>query len=410
LKAPDGLEVTDDMLLDQVRDMGDVRRAVGSYLGKDRIPHGKSPADNKKWWDGLTQEQREEYQTLYPAEIGALDGLPSVVRDSANRTVLDETHAQVQRKLEALGPEPPKEITFPGGRVMTNPAWTAWDERGGGRLKEQKKGMDAIRARFDQSGIDDLPEAYLLGFDIKGDGHVILANGDPDTAANTSVYVPGTHSRLAGAGNDIRRMRDVWLASNQLSPGVPTATITWIGYDAPQNVVPQAMEKHFAYDGAPKLNSFLDGLQTLQGGPDASHTTVIGHSYGTTALGAASLAPGRLNADDIVVAGSPGMLVGDAGDLDVGKNHVWSEAAHDDMVPLGGKVARLGGYKWGVQRFHNLPYNFGYIQTVPSDEAFGAHRMAVDAFGHSGYWDEGTDSLGNQAAVVTGRYNAVVEP
>jgi len=48
---------------------------------------------------------------------------------------------------------------------------------------------------------------------------------------------------------------------------------------------------------------FLDGLQAAQGGPEASHTTVIGHSYGSTTVGAASKAPGHLAADDIVVSG-----------------------------------------------------------------------------------------------------------
>lgn len=409
LKAPDGLAVTDDMLVDEAHDMGDVRKAVGTYLDKDGIPHGKSPADNRKWWDGLTQEQREEYQTLYPAEIGALDGLPSVVRDSANRLVFDEVHAQVRHALAALGPEPPKTVVTAAGAIR-NPEWTAWDALGGGRLKDQLKGMDAVQARFDQTGIDGLPQAYLLGFDLKGNGHVILANGNPDTADNTAVYVPGTTSRLAGAHGDIRRMQDVWDASNQLSPSKNTATITWIGYDAPQSIVPEAMEEHWAYEGAPKLNSFLEGLQTAQGGPDASHTTIIGHSYGSTTVGAASKAPGQLAADDVVVAGSPGMLVGDASQLDVAKDHVWSEAAHDDLVPLGGKAAHLGGYKWGVQTWHGLPYDAGYIQTVPSDEAFGAHRMAVDTGGHSGYWDKDSFSLQNQAAVVTGRYNQVVDP
>ncbi|KND31433.1 alpha/beta hydrolase [Streptomyces acidiscabies] len=408
LKAPEGLAVTDDMLLDEVKDMADVQKAAGSYLTKDGIPHDKSPAENKSWWDGLTDEQREEYRTLYPAEIGALDGIPSVVRDSSNRLVLDEAYAQVQRSLSQLGPEPEKTVVTAAG-VIRNPEWTVWNAMKD-QLKGQLDGMDAVKDRFAQSGVENMPEAYLLGFDLKGNGHVILANGNPDTADNTAVYVPGTTSRLAGAEGDIRRMTRLWDSSNQLSPNQTTATITWIGYDAPQSIVPEAMEEHWAHEGAPKLNNFLDGLQTVQGGPDASHTTVVAHSYGSTTLGAAAQAPGHIAADDLVVAGSPGMLVGDAGDLDVGKDHVWSEAAGDDLVPLGGKAAQLGGHKWGVQTWHGLPYDAGYIQTVPSDEAFGANRMAVDTGGHSGYWDKESTSLRNQAAVVTGRYNQVVEP
>jgi hypothetical protein len=74
-------------------------------------------------------------------------------------------------------------------------------------------------------------------------------------------------------------------------------------------------EMHWVYDGAPRLNNFLDGLRAVQGGPEAGHTTVSGPSYGSTAVGAASKAPGHFAVDDVVVAGSPGTLVGDASDL-----------------------------------------------------------------------------------------------
>ncbi|MEU6416234.1 alpha/beta hydrolase [Streptomyces spiralis] len=60
-------------------------------------------------------------------------------------------------------------------------------------------------------------------------------------------------------------------------PGKSTSTITWIGYDAPQNVLTDSPSPIYAMDAAPKLNNFLDGLQTAQGGDAASHTTVIAH-------------------------------------------------------------------------------------------------------------------------------------
>ncbi|MGW4273441.1 alpha/beta hydrolase [Streptomyces seoulensis] len=267
--------------------------------------------------------------------------------------------------------------------------------------------MQAIRSRFDQTGVDGMPPAYLIGFDLKGNGHAILANGNPDTADNTAVYVPGTKSKLSGAGGDIGRMTKMWTEANSMAPGQSTSTITWIGYDAPQDILLDSPRTSYAYDAAPKLNSFLDGLQTAQGGADASHTTVIGHSYGTTVIGAATKGH-DLAADDIVVAGSPGMLVGDADDLDVGKQHVWSEAASSDPVPYMGRDF-LGGQKWGVATWHGVPYDAGYLTTIPSDEAFGAHRMDVDTSGHSGYWDQGSQSLKNQAAVVVGQYNKVQE-
>jgi hypothetical protein len=236
---------------------------------------------------------------------------------------------------------------------------------------------------------------------------VILANGDPDTADNTAVYVPGTTSRLAGAHGDIERMTRVWKEAHSMSPGTSTSTITWIGYDAPQNLITDSPRQGYAYDAAPALNDFLDGLHTVQGGADESHTTVIGHSYGTTVIGTAAKEH-HLAADDVVAAGSPGMLVGDARDLGVGRNHVWSEAADSDPVPYIGRDF-LGGRKWSVDTWHGVPVNAGYVAMVPSDEEFGAHRMEVDTSGHSGYWDEGSTSLKNQAAVVVGRYGKVKE-
>ncbi|MFF6906032.1 alpha/beta hydrolase [Streptomyces sp. NPDC012389] len=407
LKTTGGLKVTEAMFADAAADTEALRRAARKYADDADIPQGKSAADNAAWWKGLTQEQRDEYATLHPAAIGALDGLPSAVRDDSNRMVLAETHARVQLELDRLI-EPPKTLPNPNGgypAVIRNPAWDTWDSTRK-RLTAQRTGMEAIQKRFDAPPSAGLPPAYLLGFDEKGTGRAVVANGNPDTADHTAVYVPGTKTKLETISGDLNRMTALWADANSEAAGESVSTVTWFGYDAPQSIVPEAMEKQWAYDGSPKLNAFMEGLETVQGGPDKSHTTVIGHSYGSTVVGDASN-KGRLAADDIVAVGSPGMTVGDAGDLDVGKGHVWSEAARDDVVPAGGKVAGLGGYKWTVAEFHGVPYNAGYIQTVPSDEAFGAHRMDVDTGGHSDYWNRDSQSLKNQALVVVGRYDDV---
>ncbi|MFJ9035730.1 alpha/beta hydrolase [Streptomyces sp. NPDC102406] len=413
LKAPAGLEVTPEMLADSGKDMQAVQKTAGRVVDKGEIPHGKSPAENKGWWDHLTQEQRDEYMTLYPAQIGALDGIPSIARDTSNRMVLAQTMGQTQVALVDLPSNPPQYIQVgePPSSVV-NPAWQKWQP-----LHDRMTGMQAIQARLDASGLSEkdkqgnthtgLPQAYLLGFSTEGDGRAIVATGNPDTADNTAVYVPGTGAGLANAHGDIGRMSALWRSANQQSPSQSTSTITWIGYDAPDEI-PNATVKHYAEDAAGPLNQFMDGVQTAQGGPDTSHTTLIGHSYGSTTVGAAAKADGHIAADDILVAGSPGMLVGGADKLDVGSDHVWAEGARDDPVPALGKRF-LAGSEMGVSTWHHIPYNAGYIQNIPTDEAFGAHRMAVDTSGHSGYWDEGSTSLQNQANVVVGRYNRVKE-
>ncbi|MCF6521768.1 alpha/beta hydrolase [Streptomyces sp. JJ36] len=410
LMAQNDLNVSAKDWADVHGDQGALQKVAGDYLAREDIPQGKSPGDNAKWWNSLTADEKADYVALYPASVGALDGLPSEVRDEANRAVLAEKKGAYQVQLNAIPPAPEKyRLTHKDNVRVEREEWKRWDEKYGDKkahLIASLKGMEAIEQRFDDTGKEGLPEAYLLGFDAERNGRAIVANGNPDTADHTAVYVPGTTARLEAIDGDIGRMTNLWREASAMPGGPEVSTITWLGYDAPQTIVPEAMEKHWAHDGAPKLNRFLDGMQTVQGGADSSHTTVIGHSYGSTTVGAAS-EQGDLKADDIVVAGSPGMLVGEAGDLDVGKAHVWSEAASDDLVPAGGKAAGLGGYEWATETWNGIPYNAGYVQLVPSDEAFGAHRMAVDTSGHSDYWNADSTSLWNQAAVVTGNYDEV---
>ncbi|MFE0640590.1 alpha/beta hydrolase [Streptomyces sp. NPDC058877] len=414
LKAGPGLTVSDETLADAARDTKAMQEAAGRYADDDEIPRGKSPKENADWWNGLAQEQRDEYATLYPASIGALDGLPSAVRDDANRMVLAESKAQYQIDLNAIPKQPQEYLPNPSGSypaVIKNPEWREWNDKYGDRKKELEaglKGMNAIQARFDATGKEGLPEAYLLGFDTDGIGRAIVANGNPDTADHTAVYVPGTKTRLEGIGGDVNRMTETWREASKWAPGSEVSTITWFGYEAPQSIAPEAMQKGWAHDGSPKLLQFMDGLETVQGGADKSHTTIIGHSYGSTVVGDASNR-GDLKGDDIVAVGSPGMLTGKADDLDVDKGHVWSEAAWNDVVPAGGKLAGLGGYTWGVETWNGIPFNAGYVQTVPSDELFGAHRMDVDTSGHSDYWTRDSESLKNQAKVVAGAYDKVDE-
>ncbi|POX41813.1 hypothetical protein C3486_07675 [Streptomyces sp. Ru73] len=414
LRADDDLTVSGRDWVDVKQDNRGVLKGAQDYLDSIKHPpeHG-TPKENAEWWKGLSDEERADYIAVHPASVGAMDGLPATVRDQANRTVLSEAHGAEQEKVNAWlakNPEPPRYQSRTGLLASVTReetlAWKKWNEQRE-EIEGPLRGMEAIQQRFDKTGVEGLPEAYLLGFDTKGNGHAIVATGNPDSAEHTAVYVPGTESKLAGAEGDIRRMTDLWGEASGMPGGENVSTVTWIGYDAPQSVVPEAMERHWAHEGAPKLNHFLYGLQTVQGGPGASHITVIGHSYGSTVVGAAS-EQGDMAADDIVVAGSPGMLVPEADDLDVGRDHVWSEAAGNDNVPAGGKMAGLGGQQ-PIDRAHDMPPYSGHEQNVPSDRAFGAHRMRVDTEGHSGYWDRGSTSLKNQATVVVGQYDKVEE-
>ncbi|MGW4050647.1 alpha/beta hydrolase [Streptomyces sp. NPDC004779] len=409
LKADDDLKVSHRDWTDAHADTGGVREAGKGYLDSlPDAPKSGDPKENAAWWKGLTPEEQSAYMSLNAAQVGALDGLPSATRDEANRVVLAEKRADLELRLAAIPPEPQK-VLYGNSYPYRNPAWTAWDEKYGGELKtvtDNLKGVNAIQARFDATGRNGLPEAYLLGYDTKGGGRAVVANGNPDIADHTAVFVPGTYTNITETEKYIHHMSEMWKETSAKVPGQNVSTITWIGYDAPQSIVPEAMKEHYAHTAAPDLNRFMSGLEHVQGGDDKSHTTLIGHSYGSTVLGAASNG-GDLRTDDIIAVGSPGMLVEYAKELDVEEGHVWSQAGGftDDQVPLGGKFAGLGRNSDWWQEL--LPFGAVWGQNVPSDESFGANIMAHDSGSHTDYWRDGSLSIQNQASVVAGQYDKV---
>ncbi|MEU5160571.1 alpha/beta hydrolase [Streptomyces sp. NPDC020875] len=405
LKADDDLTVSARDWTDTTADTGGVREAAGTYLATiEGAPKDASPARNAEWWRGLTDEERNALISMNPAGIGALDGLPSDVRDEANRTVLAQKQGEYRLSLSQIPPAPENKYTWiNGGRLpvkVRTDEYQDWYKKYGEdheRLTKALKGMDRIGERFDDTGTQGLPQAYLLGFSAEGDGRAIIANGNPDTADHTAVYVPGTGASLEKAGGDISRMTTLWEAANTAAKGQSVATITWIGYDAPDHPVKDAPFSHYANDAAPALNRFLDGVESSRTAEGPGHTTVIGHSYGSTVIGSAAR-QGDLNADDVVVAGSPGMQVGKAEELDVPKGRVWNQEAPGDIVP------DIGGFSHGGVQIIGNHVASGI---VPSDGLFGANQMTTDTKDHSNYWKAGTQSLQNQAEVVVGNYGNV---
>ncbi|OKK02678.1 hypothetical protein AMK26_24110 [Streptomyces sp. CB03234] len=422
LKADDDLTVSKEDWADVHADTGGVRAGAKDYLKSiEAPPKDGSPAQNAAWWQGLSQEEQESYLSLNAATIGAMDGLPATVRDEANRVVLRDEQSSTAIALQKhLSGEPKRyEMKYtlrgdPIGERETD-EWKKWNEERE-RLQGRLDGMSAIQSRFDATGKDGLPEAYLLGFDPEGmgKGKVILANGNPDTADHTGIYVPGTGTKLSDIGGDLKRGDVLWRASDSLSAGQKVSTITWFDYDAPLSakpytdgggLFPEAMYDDQAKEGGPLLRSFLDGNREahLTATGEKGHTTLIGHSYGTTLIGDAvkSYSPGffdgPLKADDIIAVGSPGMQVDHSADLGVEKGHMWAMAAEPskDQVPSIGRVVGLGDH--GV---------------VPTDPEFGANLMRTDSDDHSGYWhmdEEGHASLSlrNQALVIIGDHERV---
>jgi hypothetical protein len=214
------------------------------------------------------------------------------------------------------------------------------------------------------------PGRRLLLLDPTGDGRVAEVFGaDPDTADHVAVVVPGMLSTLANHEDELRvKGEDLAAGAAAVAPDRRTSVVAWLGYDAP-GVLDAPLDDD-ARVGAPALVAFVDGLRAT--GTD--DVTVVGHSYGSVVTGAALLA--GLDADRVVVTGSPGMLVDHADDL--GPTPVYALRAPLDVVSWTEAFGR-----------------------DPSDPRFGATRLDANGAGHLGYLEPGTVAAAAVAAVVT---------
>ncbi|EST25437.1 alpha/beta hydrolase [Streptomyces niveus] len=420
LTAQEGPHVTDAMWTDANADAAAVRALTADYL-RDAIPHDATPAERLAWWHGLTAEQREEYLAVHPDLIGNLDGIPAPVRDAANRDNL----ALLMGKL--AGAEDDRSRTMLAG----------------------------LRSIDEQLRAGGHPPMFLLGVGDEGNGRAIVSYGNPDTARNVSAYVPGLGTGLdeAFAENDLKRARDTLLGAAEYDAS--TASIVWLGYDAPQLSTDDIMGNtdvmftDNAEAGASAYGDFMAGIAATNEHDDP-HLTAMGHSYGSLTVGQAAQREGGIpGVDDIVLVGSPGTGADSADDLGVGRAHVYVGAAENDPVTrmpakgeaqgmgmgalggasvgaaLGGPVgAAVGGAGGATMAYFaqdaQTEESEIWFGTDPAHEDFGARRFRVDegrrpvldmggVDAHSNYFDPGKDvtSADNIARIVVGDYRDV---
>ncbi|GAB3883018.1 hypothetical protein GCM10029964_041670 [Kibdelosporangium lantanae] len=265
----------------------------GTALASAFPPPGTSPMEVKKWWDSLTPAEQESLLFTRAAQVGGLDGVPAVVRDRANRSLL--AGLEGRSRADEL-------------RLLGRGDLSEAEQKQLADVRAKQNGLRAIESRLTRE-----PPAFVLGVDVNGNGRAIIASGNPDTAVNVATFVPGTGANLGGVGGLIDRSdRMLGAAANAGSPS--TAVITWVGYDAPQDLL-QAGDAKYADKARGDLDRFQDGLRaTHEGAP--SHNTVVGHSYGTTVIGHTAH-ENVLNVDDVVFVGSPGVGVRHASDLNL---------------------------------------------------------------------------------------------
>ncbi|WP_194892816.1 alpha/beta hydrolase [Catenulispora pinisilvae] len=422
--------------------------AAGFDLGESALPAADaSAADVMAWWASLSPAEQAAWESDHPDQIGSLDGIPAEIRDKANRKLLD---AQISQ-LKQSGSDPALLATLTQLREQLNAS--------GPVLKSDNHQAYAVgeTGKFKTP----MPPLYLLHYDTQGNGHLIMAAGNPDTAQNVVTYVPGLGTKLGDhmIGNDIPHTENLYLQAMDNHAGTTVSSVFWLGYDAPQ-IGGGADGPMHALDvsqntnadaGAPNFTAFLNGLHATSTATGPVHYTALGHSYGSLVVGTAAAQPGGIPVDDIVFVGSPGVSVNHASGLNIPASHVWAGAASNDPVPNlqtiydkatytaplaapllnllpAGPLLNIGadanaGYEF-IHNQNSIDTHGGWFGQNPVASEFGGEVFAVapgdtgslgmDA--HGEYFDPRSrplgglssgSSLNNMANIITGDYGDV---
>ncbi|WP_256999843.1 putative alpha/beta hydrolase [Mycobacterium intracellulare] len=348
-------------------------------------------------WNSLTQEQKDaEYDRNH--FIGNHGGMPFTDRDHYNRMHLGELQRSNQADLDRLRAQHPD---WADGKkpFLASREYLDWQRQWDAATRTRdgySKVKDTLGPPPDKVPPGQLPR-YLGIIDDKG--HAAVSINNPDTAKRDATFIPGTGQDLtrfdASAMKSERMLSATLAADKSLRPGDVSVT-TWMGYDRPMSLF-DAASTSYAHNGAAALDDFQSGLRAshndaLTGGP--SLNTVIGHSYGSTELGAAATGGHHLDANNVIAVGSPGVLAGHASDLNLNPGaHVFATRAQNDVI--GVVTGMTLGPDPMSSRFGGIPFEAAPGPGWP----LGLPTVAA----HSSYWDPGNPALDNMGRIIAGR-------
>lgn len=387
----------------------DLARAIAMATGHTPIPDSphtndpqlqqqlahppQDPQQFNDMWDKLDQEQKD---WLYRQnhEIGNHPGMPFADKDHYNRLHLTELQQANQAQLDRLAREHPD---WTDGKPNTpNPSppgfqqWkTEWDN-----ANRTRQGYEQVQNAIDAQQ-DGLPR-FLAQID---QGHAAVSINNPDEAIRHGTFVPGTGQDLSRLEFSTAKAEAMWQATLQADPNLKPDDVsmtTWMGYDRPMNVITDAPSTSYAHQGAPALEQFQSGMRASHdGAAGPSINTVVGHSYGSTLVGAAGLG-GYLDVNNVVAVGSPGVLADHAGDLNLAPGaHVFASRAENDII---------GAVTYASLGPDPMSAGFGGIPFEAAPGPAGPFGLpSIDA--HSSYWSQGNPALKNMGIIIAGGTN-----
>ncbi len=352
------------------------------------LPAPETSAEQvNSWWKSLSQEHKDRLIAEHPPDLGNLNGIPVGVRSAINEAVMNDDLHRVADTAERYGMSVTDAVRY-------------------NNALRTREGLATSAAARDLRGHP--PEVFLLRYQPEafgGAGSAAIAIGNPDTAANTAVLVDGS-----GSGVRERTLADtdgvrLYEESNRADWAKPTAVVMWVGYDAPNSLFdPGLYQPNAARAGGRLLAADVNALAVTHQG-EATHMTVVGHSYGSTVVSDAATYGMRTN--DVVLVGSPGTdRAHSAADFHLlPGGHLYVGAASGDAVTWSPGHVRPG----------LIGPPLGGLGDDPAADGFGSVRFKAEVPGytanptydHLHYFDDGSESLFSIADVVSGHGDAL---
>jgi pimeloyl-ACP methyl ester carboxylesterase len=332
-------------------------------------------------WTSLDAPTRSKLTTGAPRLVGGLDGFPAAVRDKANREWVSESIASLTKQLPTVD-----------GRVVAE------------SNQHQLHMLTTVEAALKPT--KDGPKRTLLSADPSGEGKAVIVLGDLQTADYVTYLVPGMFYTVdgqltawTGDAADLYAQQEAWLkrlsATDPAESHKTVAVVAWMGYQTPDLTNIGSLD--LANQARDALASSVGALQ-LQRAGNLPYTTIVAHSYGSTAA-LMALTQYNFSVNALVLVGTPGSSAQSAKDLHVKNTNVWVGSAAWDPVPTS-----------------------AFFGSDPSAPSYGAHTMGVgggtdvivgkklgQSIGHNEYFDPGTESIRNMALIGIGHPELVMQ-
>jgi hypothetical protein len=238
---------------------------------------GKSAAEVRTWWLGLTASQQQAFVQNYPAVAGNTNGIPFSARTEANR-------ANAQHRIDWLnnqGPEPvfnPWMMMMPGYPERYAAEHKAWQER--------QDGVDYLRKVV-------AGEVQLAAYDPAANSIVELIGTFDEKTSTVITYVPGTLTNEASFYKGDTQEMARYLVDNDTTHS--TVAFVYKGTEfpdgGPEAFLVEAREQYFVDATAPALRDFQAAVDVET--PAHAETVAVGHSWGVRNITGSEVAGAR---------------------------------------------------------------------------------------------------------------------